>query len=215
MAFDSACRSLGTNRAGFVVSVLFIPLVFLFIRSIRRRWCKLKREWIGDIADAVVTALFLAVAFIGWHLVWVVPKDIYRQALSTRVTAPPPPQAALLAFENNQKINLKQEAINLAAELSDLFYAVQHRSLVGVDRSGNTPLTEDQTIRVFKLYRDGVLTYRHLYLAHVIRLLYRITETTGIDTTTLQEYAESIRDMALAAVNELAQRLVLLAEAIH
>src|SRR6266568_6968278 len=90
-AFDSACRSIGTTRFGFVVSALLFPLVYLFVRFMRRRWCALKREWIADIVDAVLAAIVLAVGFVGWHFVWVVPHEIYRVAASTHAVAPNSP----------------------------------------------------------------------------------------------------------------------------
>jgi hypothetical protein len=87
-AYDSACRSLGTNRFGFLVSILFSPLVYLLVRYLRRKWWELKREWVCDVVDAISTALVLAVLFVGWHLIWVVPRDVYRLAESTRATSP-------------------------------------------------------------------------------------------------------------------------------
>jgi hypothetical protein len=106
-AFRSVCSALGTTTLGFAVWVVISPFALLILELGQRGWKEPRRYISENAVNGLLTTGILWSAFFLWHLFYVVPNEISNQGAHTHATAPVPPGAPAMGFEQRDNETLK------------------------------------------------------------------------------------------------------------
>src|ERR1700690_1625 len=111
-AWASLLGSMGTTTMAIVVGLLVVPLLVALIKLLRQGPASMRQAWKENLRDTVVVTMAVWLLLFAYHLLYRVPRDIYRDAAAITLGKSkeiPAPQFLSSSRQTHQSPKAKRE----------------------------------------------------------------------------------------------------------